>query len=93
MINSAKIPFDITGITDSKQTIGMDSALDVNMDGYNIHTQPTENSHGVIAMYLKKTLDYIVRDDLSVVSDKYETLWVEIKTGPKVKIILCCCVY
>ena len=63
------------------------------MDGYNSHTQPTKSSHGGIAMYLKKTLDYTVRDDLSVVSDEYETLWLEIKTGSKAKKFLCCCAY
>ena len=93
LINSTKIPLDIIGITESKQTIGMDFALNVNMDGYNIHTQPTQSSHGGIAMYLKKTLDYKIRDDLSVVSDEYETLWVEINTGSKAKNILCCCAY
>ena len=71
----------------------MDFALNVNMDGYNIHTQPTKSSHGGIAMYLKKTLDYTIRDDLSVVTDEYETLWVEINTGSKAKNILWCCAY
>ena len=52
-----------------------------------IHTQLTKSSHGSIAMYLKKTLDYTIRDDLSVVSDEYETLWVEINTGSKAKSI------
>ena len=93
LINSTKIPFDIIGITESKQTIGMDFALNVNMIGYNIHTQPTKSLHGDIAMYLKKTLDYTIRDDLSVVSDEYETLWVEINTASKAKNILCCCAY
>ena len=71
----------------------MDFALNVNMDGYNIHTQPTKSSHGSIAMYLKKTLDYTIRDDLSVVSDDYGALLVEINTGSKANNILCCCAY
>ena len=71
----------------------MDFALNVDMDGYNIHTQPTKSSHGGIAMYLKNALDYTIRDDLSVVSDEYETLWVEINTGSKAKNIPCCCAY
>ena len=71
----------------------MDFALNVNMDGYNIHTQPAKSSHGAIAMYIKKTLDYTIRDDLSVVSDEYETLWFEIKTGSKAENVLCCCGY
>ena len=71
----------------------MDFALNVNMDSYNIQTQPNKSSHGGIAMYLKKTLDNTMRDDLSVVSDEYETLWVEINTGSKAKNILCCLAY
>ena len=43
LTNSTKIPFDTTGITESKQTIGMDVSFNVNMDGYNIHTQPTKS--------------------------------------------------
>ena len=71
----------------------MDFALNVNMDGSSIHTQPTKNLRGGIVMYLKKTLDYTIRDDLSVVSDECETLWFEIKTGSKARNILCCCAY
>ena len=63
------------------------------MDGYNIHIQLTKSSHGGTAMYLKKTLDYTIRDNLSVVSDEYETLWAEINTGSKANNILCCCAY
>ena len=45
-----KFFFDIIGITESKQTIGMDFALNVNMDGYNIHTRPTKSSHDGIQL-------------------------------------------
>ena len=44
-------------------------------------------------MYVNKHLDYSPRDDVSVLEDEFETLWIEIKTGSKAKNILCCCVY
>ena len=95
LINLTRIPFDIIGITESKQTISMDFALNVNMDGYNIHTQPTKSSHSGIAVYLKKSLDYTIRDDLSVVmstkhvglrliqDQKQKTFFVAVLTTPK----------
>ena len=43
-------------------------------------------------MYLNKHLDYAPRDDLSVLEDEFETLWIEIKTSSKAKnyfVLLC----
>ena len=40
-----------------------------------------------------KKLDHVVREDISVLQDEFETFWMEIKTGAKAKNILCGCVY
>ena len=93
LINSTKIPFDIIGVTESKQLLNTDFAVNVSLDGYHIHSQPTKSTHGGVVMYVNKHLDYTPRDDLSVLEDEFETLWIEIKTGSKAKNILCCCVY
>ena len=37
-------------------------------------------------------LDHHVRDDLSVIEDNYETIWIEINNH-KSKNLLCCCLY
>ena len=93
MITSTKIPFDVIGISESKQLINQNFKINVNLEGCHLHSQPTKSSHGGVVMYVNKHLDYTVRDDLSVIEDEYETLWIEIKTGSKAKNILCCCVY
>ena len=41
-------------------------------------------------MYVNKKLDH-VREDISVLEDEFETLWIEIKTGAKAKNILLLC--
>ena len=60
------------------------------MDGYRLHTQPTHKSCGGVGIYVKSSLDYIVRSDLCTCEDE---LWVEIKTGTQSKNILICCAY
>ena len=93
LITSTKISFDVIGISESKQLINQNFNINVNLEGYHLHSQPTKSSHGGVVMYVNKHLDYTVRDDLSVIEDEYETLWIEIKTGSKAKNILRCCVY
>ena len=41
-------------------------------------------------MYVKKSLDYKVLNHLNASEDEFETLWIEINTGPKSKNIVCC---
>ena len=93
LITSTKIPFDVIRISESKRLINQNFKINVSLEGYHLHSQPTKSSHGGVVMYVNKHLDYTVRDDLSVIEDEYETLWIEIKTGSKAKNILCCCVY
>ena len=43
-------------------------------------------------MYVKKSLDHKVLNHLNALEDEFETLWIEINTGPESKnnIIVCC---
>ena len=41
----------------------------------------------------KKALDHEVLRDLNALEDEFETLWIEINTGPKSKNIVVCCAY
>ena len=63
------------------------------MDGYRLHTQPTHKSCSGVGIYVKSSLDYIVRSDLCTCEDEFETLWIEIKTAIQSKHILICCTY
>ena len=62
------------------------------MDGYSTYSQPSKSSCGGCVLYVNSRLDHHVRDDLSVIEDDYETIWIEINNH-KSKNLLCCCLY
>ena len=70
LINSAKIPFDILGIAESKQIVSTKFPVNVNMDGYQIYSQPTKSTHGGILMYVNKKLDHVVSTDTPILIPK-----------------------
>ena len=49
LLKSTQIPFDIIGITESKQLVDTNFLTNVNIAGYKLHTQPTESFHGGVA--------------------------------------------
>ena len=71
--------FDIIGISDTKEQIS-DFLKNVSMNGCDLHSQYTSSAAGGVALYIKSNLDYIIREDLSILDDDFGTIWVEIKT-------------
>ena len=93
LLYSTKIPFDVIGVTETKQLVNKDFLTNVNIEDYQLHTQPTRSSCGGVAMYIKKALDHKILHHLNALEDEFETLWVEINTGTKRKNIVMCCAY
>ena len=44
-------------------------------------------------MYIKRSVDYKVLNHLNALEEEFETLWIDINTGPKSKNIIVCCAY
>ena len=84
------IPFDIIGISESKQQAGKDFLVNVQMDGYSMYSQSSKSSCGGCVLYVSSMLNHHIRDDLSAIEDDYETIWTEINNH-KSKNLLCCC--
>ena len=91
-LNMLNIPFDIIGISESKQQVGKDFLVNVQMDGYSMYSQPSKSSCGGCVLYVNSMLNHHMRDDLSVIEYDYETIWFEINNY-KSKHLLCCCLY
>ena len=91
LLNALKCCFDIIGISETKEP--SDGFLNnVTLDGYDLHSKYSNSAAGGVAIYLRSNLDYIIRDNLSIVEDEFETLWVEIKNN-KFQNVLRCCAY
>ena len=86
LICAIKIPFDVIGLTETKQSINKDFLLNVNIDGYQLHTQPTKSLCGGTAIHVKKSLDHKVLHDLNALEDEFETLWIKLIQDIKAKI-------
>ena len=93
LLYSSKIPFDVIGISESKQPVNKKFLTNVNLHEYQLHSQPAKSACGGVAMYVKKSLDHKVLHHLNALEDEFETLWIELSTGPECKNIIVCCAY
>ena len=89
MINT---PFDVIGISETKEQIEIEFISNVELRGYAMYSQPSKSLCGGCAIYVNSQLDHQVRNDLSVLEEEYETIWVEINNKND-KNLLCCCLY
>ena len=60
----------------------------VDLNGYVPDSQHSNSSAGGVALYVKSNLDHFVRDDLLILEDESETIWIEIK-NTKGQNVLC----
>ena len=64
LISNLKIPFDLIGITKTRQQKDTNFLTNVNINGHNLHAQPSKNHAGGAAIYIRSDIDYKVRDEL-----------------------------
>ena len=92
VLSTSKTLFDVTGKSETKQKIDKDFIVNVNIDAYNMYTQPSKSSSAGVAVYVKKKLDHLRRAELCILDDDFESVWIEIK-NKKGKNFLCGCFY
>ena len=91
LLSALKLNFDVIGISETKeQSSGFLSNVD--LDGYIFYSQCSNTSAGGVGLYVKENLDHMIRYDLSIAEDEFETIWTEIKNA-KSQNILCACTY
>ena len=64
LISNLKIPFDLTGITETRQQKDTNFLTNVNINGYNLHAQQSKNHADGAAIYIRSDINYKVRDEL-----------------------------
>ena len=70
LLSSLKFKFDVIGISETKEESDKGFLSNVDIPGYNIHTQPTNSSAGGVAFYIKSTLDYKIREDIHIYDER-----------------------
>ena len=92
VLSMSKVKFDVAGITESKQQIGKDFIVNVDINGYHRYKQPSESASGGVVIYVNDELNHSRLEEFSVTENDFESLWVEISNQKKINII-CGCIY
>ena len=68
--------FDVLGMYETKEQIDSGLLANVSLPGYNMHSTPSKTSVGSVALYIKSSLNYKLREDLKFTNDGFEMIGV-----------------
>ena len=71
--------FDFIGVSETKKLINKDFISNVDIEGYQMYSQPSKSAFGGVAICVNNKLDRFRKDDLSIIGDDFESLCIEIK--------------
>ena len=92
LLDSMKLPFDILGISKTKQQVNKNFLRNVNLTGYDSYSQPSMSAASGVALYVNSILNYLIKEELNVTENEFERIWIEVKSSESLN-ILCCCAY
>ena len=81
LLRSTNIPFNIIRVSETKEQVDGGFLTNVNLNGNDFYSQPSKTSAGGVGIYIKSSLNYVIRDDLNKTEDEFECIWVEIKNS------------
>ena len=70
LLNTLNFNFDVIGISGTKEQIS-GFLKNVSINGYDLHSRYTSSAAGGVALYNKSNLDYVIREDLSILDDDF----------------------
>ena len=92
-INNTKTNIDVLWISETAQKENCPFNLIINIEGYKQpFTLGSKTARGGVAIYVKNEYNVIERNDLNLVDNSFEAIWVEIR-NEKAKNIVCGCIY
>ena len=86
VLSMSKVNFDVAGITESKQQIGKDFIVSVDINGYHMYKQPSESASGGVVIHVNDELNHSKLEEFSVTENDFESLWIDISNKKKRKI-------
>ena len=92
LLSELNYSFKVIGLSETKITNNTGQISNTSLPGYNFISQPTLSQAGGVGLYIKNGTEFHIRDDLSCVTNKFESLWIEIHCN-RVKNIICGVLY
>ena len=87
-----EVNFDVVAVSEIWYTFDNPIQVNVEMPGYKLFLSQSHSQNGGVGLYIKSCLAPVHRTDLSIDSNDFETVWVEIENKHG-KNYLFCCVY
>ena len=75
------MPFSIVGLTEIKLKVDQSFLCNIEIPGYSFSFQPSLSNAGGVGFYIKEDQLFTNRPDLTLSTDDFETLWVEMQNG------------
>ena len=90
LISEHTLTFDIIAISESRLKLNKFNLNSVQIPGYNFEFTPTESNNGGTAIYIKKRLNYKLRNDLQIFKSKeLESTFIEITQNKEITVVGC----
>lgn len=74
MLNEMHFSFSVIGLSEIKFQSDREQIINCQLPGYTFVSQPSNSNCGGVGFFIKDNLRYFQRDDLSIITDDYETL-------------------
>ena len=87
MISELYYSFSLIGLIETKLKVDQPHISNIDILGYQFISQPSHSMAGGVGFYVKNSLSYKVRTDLTTSKDEFEALWIEIQNKGKANII------
>ena len=81
MLSDLYLPFSIVGLTEIKLKVDQSFLCNIEIPGYSFSFQPSLSNAGGVGFYIKEDQLFTNRPDLTLSTDDFETLWVEMQNG------------
>ena len=79
MLSNLYHPFSLIGLSETKITSDRPPITNIDHPGYHFVSQPTLSDWGGVGFYIKNSLRYKIRPELSAATEDYESLWIEVQ--------------
>lgn len=81
LLSELSSPFSLIGITETKLKANIPPTTNIEIQGYYFVSEPSLSNAGGVAFYIKNSLDFSIRSNISSTTNDFETLWLEVSNG------------
>ena len=78
MLSELSYPFALIGLSEVKLKVDQPAISNTDIPGYKFIAQPSLSNAGGVAFYVADSVDYLVHYEMSITTDNFEALWIEV---------------